>query len=124
MGIGKELHHCVVINAEGEWLLPAGSSTTRPSSWNCSARYWKCPTMLCGPSTSTTVGAALLLGLLVVHRQPVAYLTGLSAHRALVAYRGEGKTDARLRHRRSSPRPSRPGVAQVRGRDRRRPTGP
>ena len=39
-------------------------------------------------------GAALLIGLLVNHGQPVAYLTGLAVHHAWGTYRGEGKTDA------------------------------
>jgi transposase len=41
-------------------------------------------------------GAALLIGLLVSHGQPVAYLTGLAVHRASATYKGgEGKTDAK-----------------------------
>ncbi|MFF4143547.1 IS110 family transposase, partial [Streptomyces sp. NPDC001698] len=40
-------------------------------------------------------GAALLIGLLLNHGQPMAYLTGLAVHRASGTYRGEGKTDAK-----------------------------
>ncbi len=41
-------------------------------------------------------GAAPLIGLLVSHDQPVAYLTGLAVHRAWATYKGgEGKTDAK-----------------------------
>ena len=40
-------------------------------------------------------GAALLIGLLLSHDQPIAYITGLAVHRASATYRGEGKTDAK-----------------------------
>jgi hypothetical protein len=40
-------------------------------------------------------GAALLIGLLLNHDQPMAYLTGLAVHRASGTYHGEGKTDAK-----------------------------
>lgn len=53
--IGKEHHHCVVINGEGDGCCPAGSSTTRLSCWNCSTMCWRYPMMPCGQSTSTMV---------------------------------------------------------------------
>ncbi len=40
-------------------------------------------------------GAALLIGLLLSHDQPMAYITGLAVHRASASYRGESKTDAK-----------------------------
>lgn len=40
-------------------------------------------------------GAALLIGLLLGHDQPMVYITGLTMHRASASYRGEGKTDAK-----------------------------
>ncbi|MGY0055170.1 IS110 family RNA-guided transposase [Streptomyces sp. LZ34] len=40
-------------------------------------------------------GAALLIGLLLGHDQPMAYLTGLAVHRASATYKREGKTDAK-----------------------------
>lgn len=40
-------------------------------------------------------GAALLIGLLLSHDQPMVYITGLTVHRASASYRGEGKTDAK-----------------------------
>ncbi|WP_285498579.1 IS110 family transposase, partial [Streptomyces hygroscopicus] len=40
-------------------------------------------------------GAALLIGLLLSHDQPMVYITGLAVHRASGSYRGEGKTDAK-----------------------------
>jgi hypothetical protein len=40
-------------------------------------------------------GAALLIGLLLNHDQPMAYLTGLAVRRASGTYRGEAKTDAK-----------------------------
>jgi transposase len=38
-------------------------------------------------------GAALLIGLLLSHDQPMVYITGLAVHQASAAYRGQGKTD-------------------------------
>lgn len=38
-------------------------------------------------------GAALLIGLLLSHEQPMVYITGLAVHQASAAYRGQGKTD-------------------------------
>ena len=40
-------------------------------------------------------GAALLIGLLLNHDQPMGYLTGLAVHRTSGTYRGEGKADAK-----------------------------
>ncbi len=40
-------------------------------------------------------GAVLLIGLLALRKQTLAYLTGLTVHRASAGYRGAGKTDAR-----------------------------
>ncbi len=37
-------------------------------------------------------GAALLIGLLLSHEQPMVYITGLAVHQASTAYRGQGKT--------------------------------
>ena len=93
--IGKEHHHCVVINAEGERLLSRRvlndeaelleligdvlakirrcAVGRRPQHWRC--RFVDRP-----------AGG---------HGQPVAYLTGLAVHRASATYRGEGKTDAK-----------------------------
>lgn len=40
-------------------------------------------------------GAALLIGLLLGHGQPMTYLTGLAVHQASAGYRGQGRTDAK-----------------------------
>ncbi|MBB0243142.1 IS110 family transposase [Streptomyces alkaliphilus] len=93
--IGKEHHHCVVINTDGRRLL--------------SRRVLNDETELLQliddvPAISTDVlwavdlnhgGASLLIGLLLSHDQPMAHLTGLAVHRASATYRGEGKTDAK-----------------------------
>lgn len=42
--------------------------------------------------------AALLIGLLLGQGQPLVYLTGLTAHRAAVGYRGQPKTDVKDAH--------------------------
>ncbi|MGW1405111.1 LLM class flavin-dependent oxidoreductase [Streptomyces sp. NPDC002403] len=92
MDIGKEHHHCVVLDTQGELLsrrvlndetallelisdVPALSGETL---WAVDINHG------C---------AALLIGLLLSHDQPMVYITGLAVHQASTAYRGQGKTD-------------------------------
>ncbi|WP_328980626.1 IS110 family transposase [Streptomyces canus] len=93
--IGKEHHHCVVIDVQGNRLL--------------SRRVLNDETVLLELITDVLAlaedvlwavdinhgGAALLIGLLLDHGQPMAYLTGLAVHQASAGYRGQGKTDAK-----------------------------
>ena len=93
--IGKEYHHCVVIDAQGrrlfsrrvlngeQELLELIGDVLAPSNdaqWAVDIKHG---------------GVALLIGLLLGHGQPIVYLTGLAVHRAAGAYRGQGKTDAK-----------------------------
>ncbi len=93
--IGKTHHHCVVINAEGERLL---SRRTLNDETELLALIGDVLALFDDVLWAVDLnhgGAALLIGLLTVHGQPVAYLTGLAVHRASATYRGEGKTDAK-----------------------------
>jgi hypothetical protein len=42
--------------------------------------------------------AALVIGLLLDHEQPMVYLPGLAVHHASAVYRGQAKTDAKDAH--------------------------
>lgn len=93
--VGKEHHHCVVINARGERLLSRRVLNDETTLLELIADV-----LAISPDVMWAVdlnhgGAALLIGLLVNHEQPMTYLTGLAVHRASGSCRGEGKTDAK-----------------------------
>lgn len=84
--IGKEHHHCVVIDAQGTRLLSRRVLNDETELLQLLADVMEfCRGMCCGRWTSTTV-AALLLGLLVSHDQHITYITGLAVHRASAGY--------------------------------------
>lgn len=95
MDIGKEHHHCVVIDAEGKRLL-----SRRVLNDEAELAALIEDVLAISPDALWAVdlnhgGAALLIGLLLQHDQPIAYLTGSAVYRASATYRGEGKTDAK-----------------------------
>ena len=95
MDVGKEHHHCVVIDADGGRLL-----SRRVLNDEAVLLELISDVLAISPEVLWAVdlnhgGASLLIALLAGHGQPVAYLTGLAVHRASGTYRGEGKTDAR-----------------------------
>jgi transposase len=95
MDVGKEHHHCVVIDADGKWLL-----SRRVRNDESALLALISDVLAISPEVLWAVdlnhgGASLIIALLAGHGQPVAYLTGLAVHRASGTYRGEGKTDAR-----------------------------
>jgi transposase len=95
MDIGKEHHHCVVIDADGRRLL-----SRRILNDEAALRVLISDVIAISLDVLWAVdlnhgGASLLIALLTGQGQPVAYLTGLAVHRASGTYRGEGKTDAR-----------------------------
>ncbi|MFI1294015.1 IS110 family transposase [Streptomyces sp. NPDC020792] len=93
--IGKTHHHTVVINAEGERLLSRRILNDETELLALIGGVLAlCDDVLWAVDLNHG-GAALLIGLLIAHDQPVAYLTGLAVHRAAATYRGEGKTDAK-----------------------------
>ncbi|MFJ5535224.1 IS110 family transposase, partial [Streptomyces sp. NPDC093261] len=95
MDIGKEHHHCVVINAEGERLLSRRVQNDETALLALIGDVLAISDDVLWAVDLNHGGAALLIGLLSAHGQPVAYLTGLAVHRASATYRGEGKTDAK-----------------------------
>ncbi|MGF0173763.1 IS110 family transposase [Streptomyces sp. Marseille-Q5077] len=95
MDIGKEHHHCVVINTNGERLLSRRVHNDETELLELIGDVLAISGDVLWAVDLNHGGAALLIGLLVAHGQPVAYLTGLAVHRASATYRGEGKTDAK-----------------------------
>ncbi|MEV8569679.1 IS110 family transposase [Streptomyces sp. NPDC051322] len=91
--IGKEHHHCVVMDAQGERLL-----SRRVLNDEAALLELISDVLALSGETLWAVdinhgGAALLIGLLLNHEQPMVYITGLAVHQASTAYRGQGKTD-------------------------------
>ncbi|CAM4391058.1 IS110 family transposase [Nocardiopsis rhodophaea] len=93
--IGKTHHHVVVINADGERLLSRRVHNDESELLDLLGDVLEISPDVLWAVDLNHGGAALLIGLLVSHDQPVAYLTGLTVHRAAGTYRGEGKTDAK-----------------------------
>ncbi|MGW0086566.1 IS110 family transposase [Streptomyces sp. NPDC003393] len=93
--IGKTHHHVVVINAEGERLLSRRIQNDESELLVLLGDVLAVSHDVLWAVDLNHGGAALLIGLLTAHDQPVAYLTGLAVHRASATYRGEGKTDAK-----------------------------
>lgn len=93
--IGKEHHHCVVINEDGERLLSRRVLNDETELLQLIGDVLEISTDVLWAVDLNHGGAALLIGLLLSHDQPMAYLTGLAVHRASATYKGEGKTDAK-----------------------------
>ncbi|MFK4273525.1 IS110 family RNA-guided transposase, partial [Streptomyces milbemycinicus] len=93
--IGKEHHHCVVINADGERLLSRRVLNDESALLELIGDILALDEDVLWAVDLNSGGAALLIGLLLSHDQPMVYITGLAVHRASGSYRGEGKTDAK-----------------------------
>ncbi|MER7465391.1 IS110 family transposase [Streptomyces sp. NPDC097981] len=94
--IGKTHHHCVVINTDGKRLLSRRVANDESELLALIGDVLEISADALWAVDLNHGGAALLIGLLVSHGQPVAYLTGLAVHRASATYKGgEGKTDAK-----------------------------
>ncbi|MFJ2350158.1 IS110 family RNA-guided transposase [Streptomyces antimycoticus] len=93
--IGKEHHHCVVIDADGRRLLSRRILNDETALLELLKDVLDLDEDVLWAVDLNHGGAALLIGLLVSHNQPLAYITGLAVHRASGTYRGEGKTDAK-----------------------------
>ncbi|WP_322723622.1 IS110 family transposase [Streptomyces spongiae] len=90
----KEHHHCGVIDGQGERLL-----SRRVLNDESALLELIGDVPVFSEDTLWAVdinhgGAALLIGLLLGHDQPMVYLTGLAVHQASAAYHGQGKTYA------------------------------
>ena len=93
--IGKEHHHCVVIDARGERLLSRRVLNDETELLRLLVDVLALSEDVQWAVDINHGGAALLIGLLVNHDQPMAYITGLAVHRASASYRGQAKTDAK-----------------------------
>ncbi|MFF8569128.1 IS110 family transposase [Streptomyces albidoflavus] len=94
--IGKTHHHAVVINADGKRLLSRRIANDESELLTLIGDVLEMSADALWAVDLNHGGAALLIGLLVNHGQPVAYLTGLAVHRAAATYKGgESKTDAK-----------------------------
>ncbi|CAL9339102.1 IS110 family transposase IS900 [Streptomyces sp. enrichment culture] len=93
--IGKEHHHCVVIDAQGNRLLSRRVLNDETILLELIADVLTLSEDVLWAVDINHGGAALLIGLLHDHGQPMAYLTGRAVHQASAGYRGQGKTDAK-----------------------------
>ncbi|WP_371502896.1 IS110 family transposase [Kitasatospora sp. NBC_00374] len=93
--IGKEHHHCVVIDSDGGRLLSRRVLNDETALLELIGDVLALDTDVLWAVDLNHGGAALLIGLLLGHDQPMVYITGLTVHRASASYRGEGKTDAK-----------------------------
>lgn len=93
--IGKEHHHCVVIDSQGNRLLSRRVLNDETVLLDLIADVLAISEDILWAVDINHCGAALLIGLLLGHGQPMAYLTGLAVHQASAGYRGQGKTDAK-----------------------------
>ncbi|MFH8692926.1 IS110 family transposase [Streptomyces anulatus] len=93
--IGKEHHHCVVIDAQGKRLLSRRVLNDEPVLLELIGDVLALSADVLWAVDINHGGAALLIGLLLGHGQPMTYLTGLAVHQASAGYRGQGKTDAK-----------------------------
>ncbi|SDS57670.1 Transposase IS116/IS110/IS902 family protein [Streptomyces sp. TLI_053] len=94
--IGKEHHHCVVINADGERLLSRRVLNGEAELLDPIGDVLAMSTDVLWAVDLNHGGAALLIGLPLGHDQPMACLTGLAVYRASATYKGgKGKTDAK-----------------------------
>ena len=93
--IGKEHHHCVVIDAQGERLLSRRVLNDESALLELIGDVLALSEDALWAVDINHGGAGLLTGLLLGHDQPRVYLTGLAVHQASTAYRGQSKTDAK-----------------------------
>jgi transposase len=95
MDIGKGHHHCVVIGPDGSKLLSRRVLNDEAVLLELISDVLALAEDVLWAVDINSGGAALLIGLLLAHGQQVAYLTGLTVHRASDGYRGVAKTDAK-----------------------------
>src|SRR3954447_15111131 len=93
--VGKEHHHCVVIDAEGRRLLSRRVANDEAVLLALISDVTGLAGQVRWAVDISTGEAALLLALLAAHDQQVCYLSGHQVSRAASGYRGSGKTDAK-----------------------------
>ncbi|MFD5028756.1 IS110 family transposase, partial [Streptomyces sp. NPDC058373] len=84
--IGKTHHHCVVIDSDGKRLLSRRVANDESELLALIGDVLGISADALWAVDLNHGGAALLIGLLVSHGQPVAYLTGLAVRRAAATY--------------------------------------
>ena len=89
MDIGKEHHHCVVIDAEGSRLLSRRVPNDETAPLALVSDVLAISEEVLWAVDLNHGGASLLIALLAGQEQPAAYLTGLAVDRGLGTYRGE-----------------------------------
>lgn len=92
---GKEHHHCVVIDGDGNRLLSRRIANDELPLVELIETVRGLAERVVWAVDLAGGGAALLIGLLFAREQQVLYIPGHAVNRATDGYRGEGKTDAR-----------------------------
>lgn len=94
---GKAHHHCVLIDDEGNRLLSRRVANDEAALIELLADV---DALAAGRKVLWATdlnrgGAALLIGVLEAHHQPLVYIPGRSIYHAARTYRGDGKSDAK-----------------------------
>jgi transposase len=94
---GKAHHHCVLIDAEGNRLLSqkVANDEAALTGLITEALAIASGRKILWATDLNRGGAALLIGVLQAHDQPLIYIPGRSVYHAARTYRGDGKTDAK-----------------------------
>lgn len=93
--IGKEHHHAVVIDAEGNRLLSRRVENDERALLELIGKVAEIADGVDWAVDIILGESALLLALLTAHDQRVFYISGTQVNRAAQGYRGAGKTDAK-----------------------------
>ena len=94
---GRDHHHCVVIDADGNRLLSQKIFNDEPALLEFIPDILKIGDgdEVVWATDMNHGGPALLIALLLAHDQSIVYILGRIVHHAARLYRGEGKTDTR-----------------------------
>ncbi|MFE5026631.1 IS110 family transposase [Streptomyces sp. NPDC056656] len=92
---GKTHHHCVAIDESGHRLLSRRVANDEPELLELLTDVLALGDEVTWGIDLADGGAALAIGILLNHDQPVHYISGRAIHRASESYRGEGKTDTK-----------------------------
>ena len=94
---GKAHHHCLLIDDEGDRLLSrkVANDETALTELLTEVLALAAGREILWATDLNRGGAALLIGLLEAHNQPLTYIPGRTVYHAARTYRGDGKTDAK-----------------------------
>ncbi len=92
---GKTHHHCVAIDESSRRLLSRRVANDEPELLELLTDVLALGDEVTWGIDLADGGAALAIGILLNHDQPVHYISGRAIHRVSESYRGEGKTDAK-----------------------------